>query len=685
MRKVYRINEAPEEALRNQAKLGASLYGTAAISPETVEADTISSFEITYTAGQTPLKAGTGISLHIPDQGWSAPVLTPGECGYVEVDTDAGAELETYLPEGPNTRHWICIKVVRGNVKPGDKINIYYGGKSSGAPGAEAVNYPGVFTFMVAFTLNPFPKYAESLWSPQHPGYCIYANRLEKEPQISVTGNLAERLHLTLPSNAVTGSKIGLKAQLMDRCHNPASRTNVSEAKLYWDNGMELGEINFNEKAPFRRELSIAVPEGEGGCYLFAEWNGQTWMSNPVEVKKQVDEFIYWGDLHAQGAQSDGYGEPEEYFRRARYDACLDVSCLTDHSDGICFPIMLGSNEWRKDKWDNLNRVTEKVYEPGKFVVFPAMELSSDVKKYPSGLRERNHRNAYFFDENDSVCFSWREFPGSIDWYRFLRPFKYMIIPHTHCARLDCCYHNPRTERVIEIKSDKGSGENFHRPDISATKDHGGVLEFLKRGFRVGMVGSGDYHHNTPGRHFPQKEKPGFANCQLNMGGLAAIRAPKLDRESIWDALYRRRTYATTGVRILLDVTMKFGDSVTRMAGEKVAGLDDVAVRKFTVNYGLTGPLKRIELVRNGDLRNPVAVYEPESKTDVFRKNEMVNDVTLTDNSDLHDLWLNADFPPMPPHKFIFYYVRVLQQDNEIAWSSPIWLSDRPILPLLDA
>ena len=469
----------------------------------------------------------------------------------------------------------------------------------------------------------------------------------------------------------------------MDRCHNPASRTSETEVELRWDNGIALNNVTV-DKAPFRQEVALNIPREEGVYYIIGKWNGNTWRSNPIEVKKQVDRSVYWGDLHAQGAQSDGHGEPEEYFRRARYNSCLDVSCLTDHSDGICFPIMLASNELRENKWDNLNRITAEVYEPGKFVVFPAMELSSDVKRYPSGLRERNHRNAYFYDENNSVCLNWREFPSSNDWYRFLEPTKYMIIPHTHVARLDCRYHNPKTERVIEIMSDKGSGEHFHRPDMSATKDHGGVLEFLKRGFRVGLVGSGDYHHNTPGRHFPLKEKSGFASSELEMAGLAAIRAPELERKSIWDAIYDRQTYATTGVRILLDMSMKCGNSVTPMAGEKVVELDVSDPRDFTISYALTGPLKRIELIRNGDFEHPVAVYEPENISVKFNKDELVNEITLKDEADISGAWLDADFPPMPPHKFIFYYVRILQQDDEIVWSSPIWLSDRSILPQLN-
>ena len=51
-------------------------------------------------------------------------------------------------------------------------------------------------------------------------------------------------------------------------------------------------------------------------------------------------------------------------------------------------------------------------------------------------------------------------------------------------------------------------------------------------------IGASDDHRSHPGQpHF----------------GLAAVTAPELTREAIFDGLYERRSYATTGARILLD------------------------------------------------------------------------------------------------------------------------------------
>lgn len=668
-------------------------FGRGDIAPEQVEADSKNLFLISYTAGSQSLKVGDGICLRISQRGWSAPGDDPKKEGFIIIETDSSATLELSFPNAPTDygTHWIAIKVVKGKINQSEHIFIYYGGKGENAPGVEVQNFDAEkIIFYMSFGTEPFPEYLGEITSSSFPGYPVYPNRLEIEAVVKVVGGTAKTLNAVLPSRAGVNEEISLKLRLMDACQNPAS---CSDSKIitpikwdtgetvYAENGQVLTELSIDD---FHQEVRLKSPGKKDVYYLILEWSGKVFYSNPIEITDNLTQQIYWGDLHAQGAQSDGEGEPENYFTRARDNAFLDVSVLTDHSDGLCFPVVIHSNEYRDNKWDVLCSTTEKLNQETKFITFPAMELSSDVKKYPSGNRERNHRNAMFFDENDSVCFNWREFPDAEDWYRLMEKNEYMIIPHTHSDRLDCRYHNPFTERIIEIMSDKGSGENFHDSESSATKDHGGVLEFLKSGYRLGFVGSGDYHHNTPGRHFPLKTKSGYSCSEQTMGGYAAIISPELSRRSIWSAMYNRQTYATTGTRIILDFTMMIDGKTIQMSSEKVLDPSEQYKCSFKINYALTAPLKSIELIRNGDTDNPVAVYANAVVAEEFDKSLYTGEITLEDPSDLKEYWLEARYPPMLPHKFIFYYVRIIQQDNEIAWSSPIWLSDRDIMSQLN-
>jgi hypothetical protein len=693
MNEVIRISPFLKEVLKNQALLSGDKFGVGKISPEQVEANSKNLFTITYTAGKQPLKTGDGICLRIPQRGWSAPSDDPGKEGFIIIETDSAAELKLSFPNAPTDygTHWITVKVTKGAINESEHIFIYYGGKGKNAPGAEVQNFDSEkIDFYMSFGTKPFPEYLGEITSSSFPGYPVYPNRLEVEPAVKVVGATAKTFNAVLPSRAGVNEKILLKLRLMDACQNPASYSdNKIIVQIKWD----TGETVYNENGEiltelfmddFHQEMKLKSPGKEDIYYLILEWNEKVFYSNPMQTTGTLSEQIYWGDLHAQGAQSDGEGEPENYFTRARDNAFMDVSVLTDHSDGLCFPVMIHSNEYRDNKWDVLCNTTENFNQETKFITFPAMEISSDVKKYPSGNRERNHRNAMFFDENDSVCFNWREFPDAEDWYRLMEKNEYMIIPHTHSDRLDCRYHNPFSERIIEIMSDKGSGEYFHNPKSSATSDHGGVLEFLKSGYRVGFVGSGDYHHNTPGRHFPLKTKSGYACAEKTMGGYAAIISSELTRRSIWSSMYNRQTYATTGTRIILDFNMMLDGEIIKMSNEKV--IDPLGQHKcsFKVNYALTAPLKAIELIRNGDTENPAAVYTNKAVMEGFDKSLYTGEVTLEDSSDLKKYWLEARYPPMLPHKFIFYYIRIIQEDGEIAWSSPIWLSDRDIMSQLN-
>ncbi len=72
------------------------------------------------------------------------------------------------------------------------------------------------------------------------------------------------------------------------------------------------------------------------------------------------------------------------------------------------------------------------------------------------------------------------------------------------------------------------------------------------RGLVLSTIAASDDHRAHPGQaHW----------------GAATVRAPELTREAIFDALYARRTYGTTGARILLDFTV---DGVS-MGGETTA------------------------------------------------------------------------------------------------------------------
>lgn len=150
-----------------------------------------------------------------------------------------------------------------------------------------------------------------------------------------------------------------------------------------------------------------------------------------------------------------------------------------------------------------------------------------------------------------------------------------------------------------------------------------------------GASGGTDNHSVWPSR----QQQGGWA-------GLTAVYADEFSRAGIMRGLYRRRCYATTGVRIGLDVRLNGAPMGSEL---QFAPTDQ---RHLSVRVHGTAPLDRVEVISQGAIvaRLPV---DP------------------TGSPDLLTEWID-DRRTRPTHDF-YYYVRVRQQDGHCAWSSPIW------------
>lgn len=121
-----------------------------------------------------------------------------------------------------------------------------------------------------------------------------------------------------------------------------------------------------------------------------------------------------------------------------------------------------------------------------------------------------------------------------------------------------------------------------------------------------------------------------------------AVYAEEHTRRSIFRALYDRRCYATTGARIILDV-----ESDGHAMGSEVRTGSPPHLRVVAVG---TARIARVEIKKDSKV---VHAIRPDTTT-----------VDLA--------WRDAGFRPDQP---CYYYVRLVQVDNEEAISSPIWIN----------
>ncbi|MCK4819216.1 DUF3604 domain-containing protein, partial [bacterium] len=536
----------------------------------------------------------------------------------------------------------IELKLLNHSLKKGDKVQFVIGNCSFGSPGIKVPNCTAKRVyFKLVYGLKPqldqilsptndFKDIMKWVVHPKTKGYTILDNVLEKPPYMNICGGYPHYIKLVAPFIIEAGGKITIKLAVLDRYQNLAGKSLSVSLKFKDDRGLinfrkvyklrKKGNNSLTVNARASRQCGITKIRAISDCY-------ET-LSNPIKIVKGKPPYqVFWGDIHSQGALSDGLGYPDEYYTFARDVSMLDISAFTDHCDGLMFPYDEGS-QIKMNKWHRVLNASKRYYQPGKFVTFPAFEWGYDENT-------RDHRNIYFFSEKDTTCFNWRDpkFHFQDQVFKEVKKHKVMVIPHCHVNGTNWDYHDPDLEHIVEIYSDKGYSEEAEarKPSIPQA---GGVNKALMRGYRLGFVASSDYHWNVPGR-----------NCKVEdsgyKAGYVAVEAPSLTRKAIWDALLKRQCYATTAVRILLD----FSINGARMGEE----INSSGSREITGSVYAEGEINKIENIKNGQ------VY--------FAKR-------VVGKADCHFKFTDTK----AEKQCDYYYLKVTQKDGNNAWSSPIWV-----------
>ena len=359
---------------------------------------------------------------------------------------------------------------------------------------------------------------------------------------------------------------------------------------------------------------------------------------------------LYFGDIHTHSGQvmdecSDngcGLGTRGDNYEYAHGAGGLDFYALTDH-------------EWQIDPDDPSKylELADRYNQDGRFVCLPAYEFTNLLW---------GHRNVYFADSAGTVINSNSEPAGrpTKDPHRCVDPralwaglerhgVPFLTVPHHPSATshpLTWEVFDPRYDRLVEIYSCWGSSEyygDFPR-GVSDRYDTLEVRKALARGLRFGMIASADGHDGHPGnaqgpfvKHHHQ-----FHFCG---SGRAVVLAKELTRQAVYDALYQRRCYATTGVPIALDVMLNGA-----IMGQELPALSPGQRPRLELRCTGSNGIDHIRIVKNGRVVLTLPCH-----------GEHICDLG----------WEDPAYDRAVPSS---YYVRVVQVDRESAWSSPIWL-----------
>jgi len=355
------------------------------------------------------------------------------------------------------------------------------------------------------------------------------------------------------------------------------------------------------------------------------------------------------GDFHRHTELSwDGGGANDgslqDFFRYMVDAAAMDFGAATDHQGG----------QWPY-WWYYTQKMTDMYHAPGAFVPIFGYERSA---LFPNG-----HRNIFFAKRSESRVTPWHMRDGAAQWglprgpqgdesgigegqlaendtkllYEDIRPRNGIAISHTSGTRMgtDWRDNDPDLEPVVEIfQGCRTSYEKLGAPHVvQAKKDdahmaqagyqpEGMVNNAWAKGYKLGIIASSD-HGST---HI----------------SYAMVYTDDASRKGILDAIRKRHTYGATD-NIILDVRMG-----PHFMGDEFR-LTSALPMKIKVRG--TRAIARVDIIKDSEV-----IYSTSpNKRDV--------EFEFTDKG-----------PVTGKH---YYYVRVLQDDEMIAWSSPMFVNYR--------
>lgn len=600
--------------------------GTVHFEPtEEVTVGTYGTWRMLYTVGPVGLPVGGSITVSFQNgAAWGYPqFLRPWEESNVSarVSTSTRSRLLQSV-----YNHTFTLTVADQPLLPGDVIEVMLGDTSSGSPG-----YRAAYLAQASAEIYVF----EDINGDGHAKNFSSTISTHKIPKLPVRSDQPERLVALAGSSNVLGSPVSLVVKALDQYGNVAEDyLGVVEIRAF-STGELLGQVVFGpEDRGFKRAEGLLL-NGEGVHRLLVRDGSHSMetLSNPIVCTAAPGPATYWGEMHGHTWLSDGIGSIDAYYDHAREVNNLDFAAVSDHT-GYPLSNPLGVNELDPASWEAIKQAVREHYVPGVFVPIVGFENSSLIY---------GHRNAYFF-EDDPPFVEYQFTPTQL--YEKLLGGAVILIPHLHRgipgnSGINWDDYNPLLERVVEMCSNFGvkeyAGNDYFACDteaqLYADQQRGNMIQdALARGYRLGFVAGSDSHTGSPGGYVK-------GNFPCSIFGLTAMRLDTLTRESIRDALMARGTYATTGTRILLSVTLN-GATM----GSEVPPAEE---RQLRVEVHGSDVVDRVEVVKNNVT---VLVHACEALDTEF---------TYQDGAE----------EPVD-----YYYVRVIQADGEIAWSSPIWV-----------
>jgi len=569
-----------------------STLGVAHAEPKELVAATENGLKLTFCAGSAGVPQGADVHFNIRARGslgGSFQISEPKSPGFIYASGPNSCEIQTFV---------LGFRVKKGSLREGDTVVLTV--------------KPFIWThqaskreFKVSIDLNN--------GTPEQ--------RLSEPAVITILPRfLSQHIEATVPCTRKDDSRVRVHITARDELDNRVPQEGTVSVRV--------GD----------KTITTHMSNGLADCYLKPSANEPvraraTHEEGNLECESNIcipsSQFqLYIGDLHAHDFLSQARQYTDLVYRWAIEDRNLDFLSVPPQVHG-----WLDNETWTIAKYFN-----ERYLNEGEFVTFLAFEwqhsgYGDKVVHFLGG----DQPYLATLDDLDDPRYNT---PKKI--YKTLRTSDAIVISHHSSYPLpdwvpgtDFELVETDVERLVELWSKQGSSEGYDKKDrplrnFDPTRN---AMEALRKGLRLGFVAGSDNHFGTPGGPGGSTKEP-----RPYWGGLAAVWAESLTRRSIFSALHARRTYALTGARIIMKMTVNGVFMGSELPLSQNANI--------CIDVWAPGKIKKVEVMKNTFLLSEHGPFRNECHLQVEDK----------------------------PESAAFYHCRVTQEDGHLAVCSPVWL-----------
>lgn len=472
---------------------------------------------------------------------------------------------------------------------------------------------------------------------------------------MDVRGNKLKNIRILSPSFVGKNKRFDIIVRFEDEFGNLTSNANE-------DTLIELTHEHIRENLNWK----LFVPEtgfinlpnlyfNEEGIYTIQLKNTDTnesFFSCPIRCFVDQTKHLYWGTLHGESERFDSTENIENCLRHLRDDKA--------HHFHACSPFE-STEETSNEIWKSINQNLTEFNEDERFITFSGFQWTGEPKTEGHRILLYGKEGKPLLRKKDLKSNTLKKI------YKSYAPKELIAIPSFTMGKgmdFNFSEFDPEYERVVEIYNAWGSSECTEKEgNLLPVKSSNGfeeaasgsIQKALSSNCRFGFVAGGLDDRGIYSHLYESDQQQYFP-------GLTAIIAPSQTKEALMEALYQRSCYATTGERIILGLSIA-GISM----GKETSTIEKpgLAVNRHIIGYVAgTTKIKTVEIIRNGKV---IKTFEPPS---------YFLDFTFDDMTALEKVSIQAkDKKP----SFSYYYLRVVQEDGHMAWSSPIWIDYIPL------